>query len=117
MSLLEINIHEDKKVVDVWLTKAEKHDENVSAQLKQLYAKYKNTEYTVAVFESGSKDLYQQTLDLCLYNRNRMAAAQVYRERMAQSPCIETNMDSVISENAPAWAELAKGHDPQSLSS
>ena len=36
---MEINIHEDKKVVDVWLTKAEKHDENVSAQLKQLYAK------------------------------------------------------------------------------
>jgi len=117
MSRLEINFREDKKIIDVWLTKTEQHDESVSAQLKQLYAKYKNTEYTVAVFESGSKDLYQQTLDLCLYNRNRMAAAQVYRERMAQSPCIEADMDAVISENAPAWAELAKGPDPQSLSS
>ena len=115
---MEINIHEDKKVVDVWLTKAEKHDENVSAQLKQLYAKYKNTEYTVVVFKSGSKDLYQGTLNLCRYNRNRMAAAQIYRERMAPKPCVEADMDAVVSENAEAWIELAKGPpDPYSLSS
>lgn len=113
---MEINIREDKKIVDVWLTNDEQNDEGIAAQLKQLYARYKNTEYTVVVFKSGSKDLYQRTLDLCLYNRNRMAAAKIYRERMGQSPCIEADMDAVISENAPAWAELAKGPpDPKSI--
>lgn len=81
---MEINIREDKKIVDVWLTNADQHDESVIARLEQLYAKYKNTAYTVAVFKSGSKDLYQGTMDLYRYNRIRMAVAQKYREKMAQ---------------------------------
>lgn len=68
---MEINIRESSKIVEVWLTSAEQEDTSISARLKLLYAKYRNTNYSVVVFKSGKKDLYQGTLDLIMYNRKR----------------------------------------------
>ena len=79
---MEITVNKDKKIVEVWLTNAEQEDASISARLKQLYAKYQNTDYTVAVFKSGKRDVYQSVLDLCKYNRMRAAVAQKYRDRM-----------------------------------
>lgn len=79
---MEITVNKDKKIVEVWLTNAEQEDASISARLKQLYAKYQNTDYTVAVFKSGKRDVYQSVLDLCKYNQMRAAVAQKYRERM-----------------------------------
>ena len=73
---MEINVREDKKIVEVWLTNADQEDPNVAARLDLLYAKYRNTDYTVAVFKSGKHDLYQSTLDLCKYNRMKETAAR-----------------------------------------
>jgi len=66
---LEIKTHEDKKIVEVWLTNAEQEDAGVKARLNLLYAKYKNDGYTVAVFKSGNKDLFQCTADLLRFNQ------------------------------------------------
>ena len=73
---MEIKTHEDKKIVEVWLTNAEQEDAGVKARLNLLYAKYKNDGYTVAVFKSGKKDLFQCTAHLLRHNRMEEAAAQ-----------------------------------------
>lgn len=39
----------------------------------------------VAVFMSGEQDLYENTRDLLLYNRRRMAEKEVQAERIARS--------------------------------
>lgn len=74
--MLEINVREDKKIVEVWLTNADQEDPNVAARLDLLYAKYRNTDYMVSVFKSGKRDLYLSTLDLCLENRMKATAAR-----------------------------------------
>ena len=40
--------------------------------------------YLVAVFESGNCDLYAQTRDLLLYNRQRLAEQEIRREKAQQ---------------------------------
>ena len=50
---LEMRVHDDKKLVEVWLTKTEKDDPQVKAELTALYAQYKSRKYMVAVFQSG----------------------------------------------------------------
>lgn len=82
---MEINTHEDKKIVEVWLTNAEQEDAGVKARLSLLLAQYKNADYTVVVFKSGKKDLFQCTADLLRYNRMREAVAQKHRERAAEN--------------------------------
>lgn len=82
---LEINVDKEKKMVDIWLTKAEKNDEKLKESLKEVYKKYSEQKYMVAVFMSGEQDLYENTRDLLLYNRRRMAEKEVQAERIARS--------------------------------
>ncbi len=71
------------KIVEVWLTNAEKDDPEVHESLKPLYKEYKEKKYLVAVFMSGTQDLYELTRDLLIYNRRRMAEREVKAEREA----------------------------------
>lgn len=66
---MEINICEDKKIVEVWLASGEKSD----AGLAGLYELYGSHGYLVAVFKSGDEDLAGLTAGLLLHNRNRLA--------------------------------------------
>ena len=66
---MEMNVRDDQKLVEIWLTNAEKIDPVLREGLKEIYAKYKTKKYMVAVFESGKGDLYENTRDLLLYNR------------------------------------------------
>lgn len=86
---MEVNVHEKEKLVEVWLTNAEKNDPAVQEHLKMLYAKYKLFKYTVAVFQSGGRDLYQSTLDLLAYNKKRIAELEVLREKKTRSAALE----------------------------
>ena len=72
VNILEINVHDDKKTVDIWLTKSEKYDHNLRERLKPLYERYKEKKYFVVMYESGEKDLYENTLSLLLYNHRRL---------------------------------------------
>ena len=54
---MQTKIHESTQIVEVMLTHAEQADEAVKKQLKELYAQYKGTKYTVVVFLSGKRDL------------------------------------------------------------
>ena len=62
---------------------AEQADEAVKKQLKELYAQYKGTKYTVVVFLSGKRDLYEDTRDLLLFNRRRAAERAVQARKAA----------------------------------
>ena len=85
---MEIKIHDDKKIVEVWLTNAEKVDPVVQSKLKPLYQSYKQKKYTVAVFQSGSRSLYDDIRYLAQKHRTTMAEREVQREkgmRMSES--------------------------------
>ena len=58
---MEMNVRDDQKLVEIWLTNAEKIDPVLREGLKEIYAKYKTKKYMVAVFESGKGDLYENT--------------------------------------------------------
>ena len=70
---MEIDIHEDSKIVEIWLNHIDQNDEELNEKLKLLFADYSNRKYTVAVFKSGKEDLYEQTSQLLLHNRNYFA--------------------------------------------
>ena len=78
---MEIHVRDDRHLVEVWLSNAEKNDTSLRDGLKRLYAEYRKKKYLVAVFESGEGDLYQSTLELLSYNKQRCAEIEVNREK------------------------------------
>ena len=78
---LEIHVRDDRGLVVIWLSNAEKKDPSLREGLKGIYDKYKKRKYQVAVFESGEGDLYSSTLELLAYNKRRCAELEVYREK------------------------------------
>ncbi|MCC8100074.1 MAG: hypothetical protein LIO78_08460 [Clostridiales bacterium] len=38
---MEMNVRDDKKQVEIWLTNAEKNDPQMQVQLRAIYAEYK----------------------------------------------------------------------------
>lgn len=72
---------DEKKLVTVWLTKADKRDQQIQERLKDIYAQYKKKKYLVAVFESGENDLHTQTRDLLSYNKRHSAEVQVRKRK------------------------------------
>ena len=78
---MEINVRDDRKIVDIWLTNEEQQDQALREKLKPLYQQYKEKKYTVAVFLSGSRELVEETGALLRYNKRRVAEVEVRRER------------------------------------
>ena len=81
---MRMEVKDQSKVVELWLTREERDDSAFRESLKPMYQKYKEQKYLVAVFLSGEADLYQQTRDLLLYNRRRQAEKEVLAQRQAQ---------------------------------
>ena len=86
---MEMNVKDDRKLVEIWLTNAEKIDPVLREGLKEIYAKYKAEKYMVAVFESGRGNLYENTRDLLLYNRRRSAEKEVQQEKTQRAARME----------------------------
>lgn len=70
---LEFKVQSGKKTVEIWLTNAEKDNEDLRDQLKLLYQKYKRQGYLVITFQSGNENLADLTGALLTTNRRRMA--------------------------------------------
>ena len=70
---MEIQVFDEQKILEVWLTRAEQSDPEIQAQLKPMYAAYKKKGYTSAVFLSGDRDLQEQTSALLCFNQKRSA--------------------------------------------
>ena len=78
-----MEIREQSKIVELWLTREERDDSAFRESLKPIYQQYKDQNYLVAVVLSGEEDLYQQTRDLLLYNRRRLAEKEIQSEKQA----------------------------------
>lgn len=86
---MEMNVRDDKQLVDIWLTNAEKNDPKIREGLKAIYDKYKKQKYLVVVYESGERDLYRSTSDLLTYNKRRLAELDVRREKKQSAVAAE----------------------------
>ena len=78
---MEINVNESSKIIEIWLTNAEKQDQELHEKLKLLYREFEAKKFLVAVFESGQRDLAETTSDLLCYNRRRSAEREVEQEK------------------------------------
>ncbi len=78
---MEINVRDDRKIVEVWLTREEQGDQALKEKLRPLYQQYRAKNNTVAVFLSGTQDLAEETGALLRYNRRRSAELEVKRKR------------------------------------
>ena len=85
---MRMNVYDDKKIVAVWLTKAEEQDALLQERLRQMYKDYTNKKYKIAVYHSGTDSFYECMRDLVLYNRTRSAELEVQREKMTEFPPI-----------------------------
>lgn len=65
---MEINIREDRKLVEIWLANGE-----AGCQCSDICTQYNAKGYLVAVFRSGTEDLADLTAGLLLYNRKKNA--------------------------------------------
>ncbi len=74
---MEMDVRNDLGIVTIWLTNAEKQDEQIQKRLKRIYESFKLTGYKVAVFYSGTENLADVTSDLVCYNRKRIAEIEV----------------------------------------
>ena len=66
---MEVIKCDEKKQVEVWMTRAEASSSIIRRGLQPLFARYKAQGYRVAVFASGQRDLFANTRDLLLNNR------------------------------------------------
>ena len=78
---MEINVRDDRKIMEVWLTNQDKRDQALKGQLNILYQQYKVKKYSVVEYQSGDQDLLEETSALLCYNRKRLAEQEVRRKR------------------------------------
>ncbi len=78
---MEVNVINDRKIVEVWLTCEEQGDRALKETLCPLYQQCKAKKYTVAVFLSGTQNLAEETGALLCYNRRRYAELEVKRKQ------------------------------------
>ncbi len=79
---MEINVRDDRKIVEVWLTNHDKKDQALKGQLYILYQQYKVKKYSVVEYQSGDRDLLEETSALLRYNRKRLAEQEVCRKKV-----------------------------------
>ena len=78
---MEINPHQESKLVDIWLSHEDQSSQDIQERLRNIYRRCAEEKYTVAVFCSGRQDLAEETSALLLYNRRRSAERAVQREK------------------------------------
>ena len=74
---MEVIKNEGKKLVEVWLSRAEASSSFIRNQLKPCFSNYKSEGYRVVVFESGQRDLFAATRDLLLENRTQSGSRKI----------------------------------------
>jgi hypothetical protein len=69
VSRMEINVRDDERIIEIWLTNEEKNNREITRSLNRYYDMYRHTKYNVAVFQSGGNNLNDFTAGLLLHNR------------------------------------------------
>ena len=82
---MRIHMDEEKKIAEIWLTKAESSDPAVDARLKPFYKECKDHKYLAVVYRSGRESLLETTKDLLRHNRNLDVHPQPVRKSRTRS--------------------------------
>ena len=82
---MRIHMDEEKRIAEIWLTKAESDDPAVEARLKPFYKECKDHKYLAVVYRSGKEDLLETTKDLLRHNRNLDVHPQPVRKSRTRS--------------------------------
>ena len=82
---MRIHMDEEKKIAEIWLTKAESDDPAVEAKLKPFYKECKDHRYLAVVYRSGRESLLETTKDLLRHNRNLDVHPQPVRKSRTRS--------------------------------
>lgn len=82
---MRIHMDEEKKIAEIWLTKAESDDPAVEARLKPFYKECRDHKYLAVVYRSGKENLLETTKDLLLHNYNSNVYPQPTRKPRTRS--------------------------------
>ena len=82
---MRIHMDEEKRIAEIWLTKAESDDPSVEAKLKPFYKECKDHKYLAVVYRSGRESLLESTKDLLRHNRNLDVHPQPVRKSRTRS--------------------------------
>ena len=82
---MRIHMDEEKRIAEIWLTKAESDDPAVEARLKPFYKECKDRKYLAVVYRSGRESLLETTKDLLRHNRNLDVHPQPVRKSRTRS--------------------------------
>ena len=82
---MRIHMDEEKKIAEIWLTKAESDDPAVDARLKPFYKECKDHKYLAVVYRSGRESLLETTKDLLRHNCNLDVHPQPVRKSRTRS--------------------------------
>ncbi len=82
---MRIHMDEEKRIAEIWLTKAESDDPAVEARLKPFYSECKDHKYLAVVYRSGRESLLETTKDLLRHNRNLDVHPQLTRKPRTRS--------------------------------
>lgn len=82
---MRIHMDEEKRIAEIWLTKAESDDPAVEARLKPFYKECKDHKYLAVVYRSGRESLLETTKDLLRHNRNLDVHPQPVRKSRTRS--------------------------------
>ena len=82
---MRIHMDEEKRIAEIWLTKAESDDPAVEARLKPFYKECKDHKYLAVVYRSGRESLLETTKDLLQHNRNLDVHPQPVRKSRTRS--------------------------------
>lgn len=74
---MELNLHPERKIAEIWLTQNEGRDRALQRKLRQVYGKYCSQGYTVAVYLSGNQDLSDMTGQLLCCNQKKSVKIEV----------------------------------------
>ncbi|MGN1027126.1 MAG: hypothetical protein ACI4P4_12065 [Faecousia sp.] len=78
---MQVEILDEKKLVCVWLTRAESAEAGLRERLKPLCEEYREKKYMVAVYRSGDQELREVTGALLRHNRKMLAEREVQAEK------------------------------------
>lgn len=69
----------------LWMTNADQRDPDCAAQADALIKEWHGNGWPPVIFRSGGEDLYEDTLALLKYNRDKAARREVEQERLAKA--------------------------------
>ncbi len=79
-----VNVLEAKRLVQVWLTNAERESQEILNSLKPMYQRNQAQGFMTVVYKSGKHDLQQDIRALLLYNKRKLAELEVQQEKQLQ---------------------------------